>query len=72
MQVVPHAVTQHFFAPLFLIEDEQDRHFGGDQSPLNDSDADEETDPGELDLADLGLDEFADADKLDIGSATLG
>lgn len=54
-------------------EEDEDQHFGGDQSPLNDSDADEDSDPeGELDLSDLGLDEFGDADKLDIGSATLG
>lgn len=72
MQVAPHVSSHHFFAPLFLTEDQHDRHFGGDQSPLNDSDADEEIEIGELDLADLGLDEFADADKLDIGSATLG
>jgi hypothetical protein len=52
---------------------EDDQHFGGDQSPLNDSDADEDSDPeGELDLSDLRLDEFGDADKLDIGSASLG
>lgn len=39
---------------------------GGDQSPLNDSDADEDTDPeGYLDLDVLGLDEFSDSDKLD-------
>lgn len=49
-----------------------DQHFGGDQSPLNDADADEDSDPeGELDLEILGLDEFSDADKLDIGSSTL-
>lgn len=48
-------------------------HFGGDQSPLNDADADEDRDPeGELDLGVLGLDDFADSDKLDIGSSTLG
>lgn len=41
-------------------------HFGGDQSPLNDSDADEDTDPeGYLDLDVLGLEEFSDSDKLD-------
>jgi hypothetical protein len=40
--------------------------FGGDQSPLNDSDADEDYDPeGYLDLDELGLDEFSDSDKLD-------
>lgn len=49
-----------------------DPHFGGDQSPLNDADADEDFDPeGELDLDVLGLDEFSDADKLDIGSSML-
>ncbi|MEN1833095.1 hypothetical protein AAIM60_09445 [Pseudomonas lijiangensis] len=55
------------------------QHFGGDQSPLNDADADEDRDPeGYLDLDILGLDDFVDADKLDptitgdIGSATLG
>jgi hypothetical protein len=54
-------------------DDDEDHHFGGDQSPLNDADADEDSDPeGELDLSDLGLDEFGDADKLDIGSASLG
>lgn len=54
-------------------------HSGGDQSPLNDADADEDRDPeGYLDLEILGLDEFVDADKLDpsltgdIGSSTLG
>ncbi|MBC3956835.1 hypothetical protein [Pseudomonas triticifolii] len=53
-------------------------HFGGDQSPLNDADADEDTDPeAYLDLDILGLDDFVDADKLDplvtgdIGSSTL-
>ncbi|MCD5995473.1 hypothetical protein KDX38_17830 [Pseudomonas sp. CDFA 602] len=52
---------------------------GGDQSPLNDSDADEDRDPeAYLDLDILGLDDFVDADKLDptltsdIGSSTLG
>ncbi|MET0125606.1 MAG: hypothetical protein ABW209_08900, partial [Pseudomonas caspiana] len=49
----------HFFACI-------DHHFGGDQSPLNDADADEDTDPeGYLDLDVLGLDEFSDSDKLD-------
>ncbi|AHF67141.1 MULTISPECIES: hypothetical protein [Pseudomonas] len=55
------------------------QHFGGDQSPLNDADADEDNDPeGYLDLDILGLDDFVDADKLDptitgdIGSSTLG
>ncbi|MCF5708090.1 hypothetical protein GIV19_12410 [Pseudomonas syringae] len=53
--------------------------FGGDQSPLNDADADEDHDPeAYLDLDILGLDDFVDADKLDpvvtgdIGSSTLG
>lgn len=52
---------------------------GGDQSPLNDSDADEDRDPESyLDLEILGLDDFVDADKIDptitgdIGSANLG
>lgn len=60
--------------PLLATEQEEDdQHFGGDQSPLNDADADEDSDPeGELDLSDLRLDEFGDADKLDIGSASLG
>jgi hypothetical protein len=60
--------------PLFAsTEEHEDQHFGGDQSPLNDADADEDSDPeGELDLSDLRLDEFGDADKLDIGSASLG
>ena len=41
-------------------------HFGGDQSPLNDADADEDRDPeAYLDLDILGLDDFVDADKLD-------
>lgn len=51
---------------------------GGDQSPLNDADADEDRDPeAYLDLEILGLDEFVDADKLDplltgdIGSSNL-
>jgi hypothetical protein len=55
-----------------------DHHFGGDQSPLNDADADEDTDPeGYLDLDELGLDEFSDSDKLDpifssdVGSSTV-
>ena len=54
-------------------------HFGGDQSPLNDADADEDRDPeAYLDLDILGLGDFVDADKLDpvvtgdIGSSTLG
>ncbi|MCD5980989.1 hypothetical protein K3169_18325 [Pseudomonas phytophila] len=43
-----------------------DHQFGGDQSPLNDADADEDTDPeAYLDLDVLGLDEFSDSDKLD-------
>jgi hypothetical protein len=61
--------------PLFLQDEseEDDQHFGGDQSPLNDADADEDSDPeGELDLSDLRLDEFGDTDKNDIGSSTLG
>ncbi|KGF64647.1 hypothetical protein [Pseudomonas lutea] len=51
---------------------DDDLHHGGDQSPLNDADSDEDRDPeGELDLTELDLDGFADADKLDIGSANL-
>ncbi|MFJ3486236.1 hypothetical protein ACIPL1_22970 [Pseudomonas sp. NPDC090202] len=61
---------QQIKQPAFWLQDE-DHHFGGDQSPLNDSDADEEDQAGELDLSDLGLDEFSDSDKLDIGSSTL-
>ncbi|HEY0289660.1 MAG TPA: hypothetical protein VGC62_22070 [Pseudomonas sp.] len=58
---------------LLASDEDEDHHFGGDQSPLNDADADEDSDPeGELDLSDLGLDEFGDADKLDIGASTLG
>ena len=52
--------------------------FGGDQSPLNDSDADDDDDyGGELDLDVLGLDDFMDSDKLDstvsgdVGSSSL-
>jgi len=67
MHVQPHISPKSHY----VLSDE-DQHFGGDQSPLNDADADEDADPGELDLADLGLDEFADSDKLDIGSSTLG
>jgi hypothetical protein len=71
MQLQPHTPGKHDLTPYYL--NDEDQHFGGDQSPLNDSDADEDSDPeGELDLGDLGLDEFADADKLDIGSSTLG
>ncbi|WNW09752.1 hypothetical protein RRX38_00855 [Pseudomonas sp. DTU_2021_1001937_2_SI_NGA_ILE_001] len=53
-------------------------HFGGDRSPLNDADADEDPEAEVyLDPDLLGLDDFADADKLDpgytgdIGSASL-
>jgi len=67
MHVQPHEHRKPHY-----VMSEEDQHFGGDQSPLNDADADEDTDPGDLDLAELGLDEFADADKLDIGSSTLG
>ncbi|MFJ3521004.1 hypothetical protein ACIPO9_00845 [Pseudomonas sp. NPDC090203] len=71
MQVQPHTFGKHTLVPYFL--NDEDHHFGGDQSPLNDSDADEDTESlEELDLGDLRLDEFADADKLDIGSSTLG
>ncbi|MDB5982454.1 MAG: hypothetical protein JWQ69_3469 [Pseudomonas sp.] len=51
--------------------------FGGDQSPLNDADADDEDFGGELDLDVLGLDDFIDSDKLDstisgdVGSSSL-
>jgi hypothetical protein len=71
MQVQPHAYDKSY--PVAYWMSDEDHHFGGDQSPLNDSDADEETSSlEELDLGDLGLDEFADSDKLDIGSSTLG
>lgn len=53
-------------------------HLGGDQSPLNDADADEDNDVEVyLDPDLLGLDDFADADKLDpsytgdIGSSSI-
>lgn len=59
LQFQPHVASLHFNARV-------DHHFGGDQSPLNDADADEDTDPeGYLDLDVLGLDEFSDSDKLD-------
>ncbi|MEB0041459.1 MULTISPECIES: hypothetical protein [unclassified Pseudomonas] len=57
--------------------------FGGDQSPLNDSDADEDDTYGgyggdvDIDLEDLRLEEFSDSDKLDsthggdVGSSSL-
>ena len=71
MHVQPHTRGKHHLTPYFL--NNEDQHFGGDQSPLNDADADEDSDPeGELDLGDLRLDEFEDSDKLDIGSSTLG
>ncbi|MCF7535291.1 hypothetical protein [Pseudomonas petrae] len=58
------------FAITYLAHDGE--HFGGDRSPLNDADSDEDRDPeGELDLSELDLDEFADADKLDISSSNL-
>ncbi len=54
-----HLASLQFFACT-------DYQFGGDQSPLNDADADEDIDPeGYLDLDVLGLDEFSDSDKLD-------
>jgi hypothetical protein len=54
------------------VASDEEPHFGGDQSPLNDADSDEDRDPeAELDLSELDLDEFADADKLDISSANL-
>lgn len=53
-------------------------HLGGDQSPLNDADADEDNDVEVyLDPDLLGLDDFADSDKLDpsftgdIGSSSI-
>lgn len=56
----------------FVYRAHDGEHFGGDQSPLNDADSDEDRDPeGELDLSELDLDEFADADKLDINSSNL-
>ncbi|RJX80766.1 hypothetical protein [Pseudomonas sp. LS-2] len=71
MHVQPHNRGEHTLTPYFL--NHEDQHFGGDQSPLNDADADEDSDPeGDLDLGDLRLDEFEDSDKLDIGSSTLG
>jgi hypothetical protein len=71
MHVQPHTRGKHNLPSYFLTH--EDQHFGGDQSPLNDSDADEDSDPeGDLDLGDLRLDEFEDSDKLDIGSSTLG
>ncbi|MDE1195171.1 hypothetical protein BWR59_28410 [Pseudomonas sp. Bc-h] len=71
MHVQPHTRGKHNLPSYFL--NHEDQHFGGDQSPLNDSDADEDSDPeGDLDLGDLRLDEFEDSDKLDIGSSTLG
>jgi hypothetical protein len=79
MNVDPHAaeyMSVQTTAPLFFTETEP--HFGGDQSPLNDSDADDDSDPeGDLDLEELGLEEFIDAEKLDstisgdVGSSTL-
>ncbi|WP_296183870.1 hypothetical protein [Pseudomonas sp. UBA1879] len=63
----------HDHTRIAFFMNEEDPHFGGDQSPLNDADADEDSDPeGDLDLGDLRLDEFEDSDKLDIGSSTLG
>jgi hypothetical protein len=71
MHVQPHNSSERDVTPYFF--NDEDPHHGGDQSPLNDSDADEDSDPeGELDLGELGLDEFADSDKLDIGSSSLG
>jgi len=71
MHVQTHKQCDLDPVPYYL--NEEDQHFGGDQSPLNDADADEDSDPeGELDLGDLRLDEFEDSDKLDIGSSTLG
>jgi hypothetical protein len=55
----PRVVLKHPYSAV-------DYYFGGDQSPLNDADADEDIDPeGYLDLDVLGLDEFSDSDKLD-------
>ncbi|WP_397448787.1 hypothetical protein [Pseudomonas sp. NA-150] len=70
MDVYSQALTQErlLFATIF----------GGDQSPLNDSDADDDDGyGGELDLDVLGLDDFIDSDKLDstisgdVGSSSL-
>lgn len=75
MQTHPYSLSHQALMPLFA---DFDHRFGGDQSPLNDADADEDTDPeGYLDLDVLGLDEFSDSDKLDpifgsdVGSSSL-
>ncbi|TDV67828.1 hypothetical protein [Pseudomonas sp. LP_7_YM] len=71
MHAAPYEHDPRSLTP-YLLSDE-DQHYGGDQSPLNDADGDEDSDPeAELDLGELQLDEFADSDKLDIGSSTLG
>lgn len=63
MRAPTHSLTHLASLQLFT---RLDHHFGGDQSPLNDADADEDNDPeGYLDLDVLGLDEFSDSDKLD-------
>ena len=63
MQARTQSLTDVASLPFFT---RLDHHFGGDQSPLNDADADEDNDPeGYLDLDVLGLDEFSDSDKLD-------
>lgn len=63
MQAPSPLDTHLAFTQIFANTDHQ---FGGDQSPLNDSDADEDYDPeAYLDLDELGLDEFSDSDKLD-------
>jgi hypothetical protein len=73
MHVHPHTLMSIPFHP------QHDHHFGGDQSPLNDSDADDDTGhESDIDLEELGLEEFSDSDKLDsvisvdVGSSTLG
>lgn len=67
-----HSLVFNAFANVDML------HLGGDQSPLNDADADEDNDVEVyLDPDLLGLDDFADADKLDpsftgdIGSSSI-
>ncbi len=70
VQIQPQTRQPGAHAIAYLAHDGE--HFGGDQSPLNDADSDEDRDPeGELDLSELDLDEFADTDKLDISSSNL-
>lgn len=75
MDVYSQVLTQTRWLPFGATSD---HHFGGDQSPLNDADADDDLGSiGELDLDDLGLEEFIDSDKLDstisgdVGSSSL-